>query len=106
MKTSIKNKAPLNILTFLLLNLLLTPLAFAGNGATIILETGVTFKMRQGYDQISTAMQKFSKKKQSNDQFIEIKIDGSSFTINLGKVAAICRDECQPVQIIIPKDKN
>lgn len=90
----------------LLLNSMLPTHAFAGNGATIILETGVIFKIRQGYDQISSAMQKLSKKDVSTTKFQEIKSDGTSFTINLSKVAAICRDECQPVQIIIPKNKD
>lgn len=101
-----KSRIPITIFIFLLFNLLLSPLAFAGNGVTIVLETGVVFKLRQGYDQISSAMQKFSKKKRSNHQFIEIKIDGSSFAVNLSKVAAICRDACQPVQIIIPENKD
>ena len=94
------------ILVLILSSLIPLQASFAGNGVTIVLETGVIFKLRQGYDQISAEMQKFNKKEDVNHRFFEIKIDGSTFAINLAKVAAICRDECQPVEIIIPKDKN
>ena len=90
------------LLSLTLLTILTATPVYAGNAATIVLETGVVFKIRQGYDQLSREFNQYNKEDYAN-KFVELKIDGTSVAINLGRIAAICRDDCSIMEIKVPK---
>ncbi len=85
-----------------LILLLLLPInfAFAGDGATIITESGVLIKLKNGYSQLESALaQNASDKK----QIVAVKIEGETMQLNLDHVSLICRDDCKVAEITYPR---
>gem|GEM_PF-5736144 len=77
-------------------------LAHAGDGAMIVFKSGVVVNLDNGYKQLVEGM-KGLKAKGSENYPVEILIEGTSFFINLGEVAVLCRDRCSSLTLISPK---
>lgn len=78
------------------------PAAYAGDAAMIVFKSGVVVNLDNGYKQLVDGM-KGLKMKGSENYPVEIQIEGTSFFINLGEVAVLCRDRCSSLTIISPK---
>lgn len=76
--------------------------AHAGDGATIIMKSGVIITVGNGYSQLVTGM-KGLKATGVQNYPVDILIEGTSFFINLGEVALLCRDTCSSMTITLPK---
>ncbi len=74
--------------------------AFAGDGATIITESGVLIKLKNGYAQIESALAQNANNKK---QIVAVKIEGETIQLNLDHVSLICRDDCKVAEISYPK---
>ena len=79
--------------------------AFAGDSATIVLKSGIVLYMQNGFNQLLSGM-KSLRQTGSQNYPVEINIEGTSFFINLGEVAVLCRDTCGSVKIEFPKRKD
>ena len=75
--------------------------ALAADGATIVFDSGLAVFIRNGYKQIVDGLRKYSRG--SEQQYVEINVDGSSFFVNLEEVTVVCRDQCNNLTIIRPK---
>jgi hypothetical protein len=78
------------------------PVAYAGDAAMIVFKSGVVVNLDNGYKQLVEGMRGL-KLKGSENYPVEIQIEGTSFFINLGEVAVLCRDRCSSLTIISPK---
>ena len=76
--------------------------AFAGDGATIVLRSGVKLYFANGYKQLVNGVKEFNKKSSEN-YIAELNIAGDTFMINLDEVAVLCRDRCSSIEITNPK---
>jgi len=76
--------------------------AYAGNGATIIMESGIILNLREGYERLRSALKEFNDVK-GDHYFVELKVDGQAFFIDAGRISALCRDSCRKVDITFPK---
>ncbi len=78
--------------------------AFAGDAATVVLSSGATVKINNGYTQLVNELKEFNRvnKKGGEGYLAEINIEGSTFYINLSEVAVICRDSCSNVELTAP----
>lgn len=84
----------------------ITPrLAFAGDGATIILKSGVVVTITNGYNQLATGMRAL-KSTGVHNYPVEIEIENTSFYVNLGEVALLCRDTCSSMTITSPRQSK
>jgi hypothetical protein len=89
-----------------ILSLLVAPdLAFAGDGATIVFKSGVIVTLNNGYKQLVDGMKDLRAKGSQNFP-VEILIEGTSFFVNLGEVAVLCRDACSSLTIVSPKPQG
>ena len=79
--------------------------AFAGDGATIVFKSGVIVALNNGYKQLVDGM-KDLRAKGSQNYPVEILIEGTSFFVNLGEVAVLCRDTCSSLTVISPKSQS
>ncbi|MEY4668343.1 MAG: hypothetical protein RL518_1042 [Pseudomonadota bacterium] len=77
-------------------------LAVAGDGATIIMKSGVVVSITNGYSQLVTGMRALKSSGVQNYP-VEIVIEGTSFFVNLGEVALLCRDTCSSMTITAPR---
>lgn len=77
-------------------------LARAGDGATIIMKSGVVITITNGYSQLVTGMRSLKSTGVQNYPF-EVVIEGTSFYVNLGEVALLCRDTCSSMTIASPR---
>ena len=77
-------------------------LALAGDGATIIMKSGVVVTITNGYSQLVTGMRSL-KSSGVHNYPVEIVIEGTSFYVNLGEVALLCRDTCSSMTITSPR---
>jgi hypothetical protein len=94
-----------SIATVLLtLLVIVTPrLAFAGDGATIIMKSGVVVTITNGYNQLVAGMRSL-KSTGVHNYPVEIEIENTSFYVNLGEVALLCRDTCSSMTISSPRE--
>ena len=77
------------------------PNAFAGDAATMIFRSGAVVYVENGFKQLSDGMQAF--RKQGSDNYpIEVNIEGTTFFVNLGEIALLCRDKCSSLEITRP----
>jgi hypothetical protein len=76
--------------------------AHAGDGATIVFKSGVIVTLHNGYKQLVDGMKELRAKGSENFP-VEILIEGNSFFVNLGEVAALCRDSCSSLTLVSPK---
>lgn len=91
------------ITTVLTLMITLAPRpALAGDGATIIMKSGVVITITNGYSQLVTGMRSLKSSGVQNYP-VEIVIEGTSFYVNLGEVALLCRDTCSSMTITSPR---
>ena len=79
--------------------------AVAGDSATIVLKSGIVLYMANGFTQLLAGMKNL-KQTGSENYPIEVNIEGTSFFINLGDVAVLCRDTCGSLKIEHPKKQN
>ena len=79
--------------------------ALAGDGATIIMKSGVVVTITNGYNQLVTGMRSLKSSGVENYP-VEIAIEGTSFYVNLGEVALLCRDTCSSMTITSPKQSR
>jgi len=88
-----------------LLTLSFSSLAYAGDAATIVLSSGATVSINNGYTQLATELKEFNRvnRKGGESYIAEINIEGNTFYINLRDVALICRDTCGSITIKSPK---
>jgi hypothetical protein len=77
-------------------------LALAGDGATIIMKSGVVITITNGYSQLVTGMRSLKSTGVQNYP-VEIAIENTSFYVNLGEVALLCRDTCSSMTITTPR---
>ncbi len=68
----------------------------------IVFKSGVIVNLDNGYKQLVDGM-KGLKIKGSENYPVEIQIEGTSFFINLGEVAVLCRDRCSSLTLVSPK---
>jgi hypothetical protein len=76
--------------------------AHAGDAAKIVFKSGVVISLTNGYKQLTDGMKEL-KAKGSQNYPIEILIEGTSFFVNLGEVAVLCRDTCSALTIVAPR---
>ena len=89
--------------SLLALGVIATPrLALAGDGATIIMKSGVVITITNGYNQLVTGMRSLKSTGVQNYP-VEIMIENTSFYVNLGEVALLCRDTCSSMTITSPR---
>jgi hypothetical protein len=87
----------------LALSVIATPrTALAGDGATIIMKSGVVITITNGYNQLVTGMRSLKSTGVQNYP-VEIMIENTSFYVNLGEVALLCRDTCSSMSITTPR---
>lgn len=87
-----------SIKIFFLLMALWPTVAFAGDGATIIFNSGQIVKIDDGFRQVVEAIK--SQSKDSNtSRFIELNLGGGTFLLNLNEIAIVCRDNCTGLTI-------
>ena len=87
----------------LVLSVFTTPrLARAGDGATIIMKSGVVITITNGFSQLVTGMRSLKSTGVQNYP-VEIVIEGTSFYVNLGEIALLCRDTCSSMTIASPR---
>ncbi len=77
-------------------------LALAGDGATIIMKSGVVITITNGYSQLVSGMRSLKTTGVQNYP-VEIVIENTSFYVNLGEVALLCRDTCSSMTITTPR---
>lgn len=93
-------------LVTILLTIITHPLsAYAGDGATIIMKSGVVVTINNGFSQLIAGMKSLKSSGVQNYP-VEITIEETSFFINLGEVALLCRDTCSSMTIIKPKQEK
>ena len=80
-------------------------LALAGDGATIIMKSGVVITITNGYSQLVTGMRSLKSTGVQNFP-VEIAIENTSFYVNLGEVALLCRDSCSSMTITAPRQSK
>lgn len=85
--------------------LFLPTTAFAGDAATIVLRSGAIVTVNNGYMQLEKGMRE-ANRRDSENHYVEIKIEGSTFFVNLGEVALLCRDKCGSLSIERPRTGN
>jgi len=79
--------------------------AHAGDGATIIMKSGVVVTINNGFAQLVAGM-KSLRSTGSQNYPVEVSIENTSFFINLGEVALLCRDTCSSMTITTPKQNR
>jgi len=79
--------------------------ALAGDGATIIMKSGVVITITNGYSQLVTGMRSLKSTGVQNYP-VEIMIENTSFYVNLGEVALLCRDTCSSMTITTPRQSK
>jgi hypothetical protein len=79
--------------------------AYAGDGATIVFKSGVIVALNNGYKQLVDGMKDLRTKGSQNFP-VEILIEGTSFFVNLGEVAVLCRDTCSSLTVVSPKPQG
>ena len=78
--------------------------AFAGDGATIVFNSGSVIYINNGFNQLAGSLKEFNRSGSENYNYIvEINIEGSTFFVNLGDVSVICRDSCSAMNILASK---
>ena len=80
-------------------------IALAGDGATIVFKSGVIVTLNNGYKQLVDGMKDLRTKGSQNFP-VEILIEGTSFFVNLGEVAVLCRDACSSLTVVSPKPQG
>jgi len=75
--------------------------AFAGDGATLILKSGASVFLDNGYKQLVDGMQSL-KKSGAENYPMEVNIENTTVYVNLGEVAVLCRDKCSSLEIKRP----
>lgn len=81
------------------LALILVPRAFAGEGATIIFESGQVIQIDDGYKEIVNGLKSLSSGSQQH-KILEITLGGSTFLINVAEVVIVCRDRCSNLTVL------
>jgi len=76
--------------------------AHAGDGATIIMKSGVVITINNGFAQLVAGMKSLKSSGVQNYP-VEIEIENTSFFVNLGEVALLCRDTCSSMTIATPR---
>lgn len=79
--------------------------ALAGDGATIIMKSGVVITITNGYSQLVAGMRSLKTTGVQNYP-VEIVIENTSFYVNLGEVALLCRDTCSSMTIAPPRQNR
>ncbi len=94
------------MIALLSLFLILTPRpAFAGDGATILMKSGVVLTITNGYNQLVSGMRAL-KSTGGYNYPVEVEIENTSFYVNLGEVALLCRDTCSSITITSPRQSK
>ena len=91
-------KRSISITLIILVSIMTPRLAYAGDGATIIMKSGVVITITNGYSQLVTGMRSL-KSTGVHNYPMEIEIENTSFYVNLGEVALLCRDTCSSMTI-------
>lgn len=79
--------------------------ALAGDGATIILKSGVVITINNGFAQLVSGMKALKSSGVQNYPVV-IEIENTSFFVNLGEVALLCRDTCSSMTITTPRQSR
>jgi hypothetical protein len=79
--------------------------AYAGDGATIIMKSGVIITINNGFAQLVAGMKSLKSSGVQNYP-VEIEIENTSFFVNLGEVALLCRDTCSSMTITTPRQSR
>ena len=83
----------------------LPSVAHAGDGATIIMKSGVVISINNGFAQLVNGM-KTLKSSGVHNYPVEVEIENTSFFVNLGEVALLCRDTCSSMTITTPRQSR
>ena len=96
----------IRLLTLLFLAITTLPsAAHAGDGATIIRKSGVVITTNNGFAQLVAGM-KSLKSSGVHNYPVEIEIENTTFFVNLGEVALLCRDTCSSMTITTPRQSH
>ena len=95
-------KLTLSFVTIIVATIINPQAALAGDGATIIMKSGVVVTINNGFSQLIAGM-KSLKSSGAENYPVEVTIEGTSFFINLGEVALLCRDTCSTMTITPPR---
>jgi hypothetical protein len=79
--------------------------AHAGDGATIIMKSGVVITINNGFTQLVAGMKALKTSGVQNYPVV-IEIENTSFFVNLGEVALLCRDTCSSMTITTPRQSR
>jgi hypothetical protein len=80
--------------------LALAPLAaaHAGDGATLVFESGQLVRLNNGYGAILSAMKNLNDTNQKH-RIVELNLEGNSFLLNVAEVVIVCRDRCSSLEV-------
>jgi len=92
-------KRPINaILLFVFFLSVCIASAYAGDGVTLVFESGQVVKINDGYTKIVRAMRKLHESV-SEHHIVELEIGGSTFVLNVAQVVVVCRDDCRSLEV-------
>lgn len=86
-----------------LLVLARVPVALAGDGATIVFESGQLVRLNNGYAAVLSAMKTLNDSNQKH-RIVELNIEGDSFLLNVAEVVIVCRDRCSSLEVVDLRD--
>lgn len=72
--------------------------AIAGEGATVVFDSGTIVYLKNGYSQLISAFKNANETSGEQD-VLELNIEGTSFAIDLREVVVICRDQCSALEV-------
>ena len=93
------------LLLSLSLLLCLPGLAYAGDAATIVFESGQVIYVDNGYSEVAKAMKELESKSKPH-KVIEFKVCSGTFMLNVADVVAVCRDQCSSMRLVDMRDPS
>ena len=79
--------------------------AFAGDGAKIVLKSGIIIFINNGYQSVIEEMMKLNRNSQDH-RIVKLTIEGGTFLLNTAEVVLVCRDRCKSLEVIDTRDPS
>lgn len=78
--------------------LLLSSTAYAGEGVTLIFQSGQMVTIEDGFGAIVRAMESLDGK-ESQKKIVKLNLNGSTFLVDVSEVVVVCRDTCRDLKV-------
>lgn len=72
--------------------------ARAGDGATLIFNSGIVVEIDDGYSQLINSLKSLDSKT-SIHKVVELNLGGGTFLVNVSEIVVLCRDKCKNMTI-------